>query len=436
VAGNRSAADIAAGRLDLYQQNYQGEEGMWCVGLNAVGFDLDPYGGRNGHYLIPDKEQILYFYNQGSNCFRLPAIWERLQSQLGTDVLDPVDGMRETVDFITKDLGAYVIIDPHNNDQGLRYNGRDATRAEFVDLWKAITKEWGNISKAIFGLYNEPRYGYEHGQDGYFDPDVQDKDGTVIKAWTEWMQEAIDAIRLLGSTNLILVPGLHWTTSRDWGGAGWWGETIDGVPNAGNTRLASLTDPANMIAYDIHQYMDPRFTGEQYGCEGHVKNAFGGLGADWGLTQTVAWAQKYNKKMMMTEIGSWPNDDGTNAACRANLYAYLQSMYESGVFLGYQVWQFGCPGCRADQWTLRPYNLDWYRFDDFGRNGTLSPGTQPICAKADENCLQSKCCSEVGLNCYQKDVYWASCMASCQPGVNTADPVEFQTPWSCTRLDR
>jgi len=345
---------------------------------------------------------------------------------LGSDVLGPVAGVDTVVNYITNHLGANVIIDPHNNDQGLRYNGQDATRHDFVNLWKAITKVWGSNPKVILGLYNEPRYGYEDGRGGYFDPDTLDFDGQMIGYWTQWMQEAIDAIRQLGSTSLILVPGLHWTTSRDWDGAGWWGPSLDGVQRSGNTMLASLQDPAKNIAYDVHQYMDPGFTGTSVGCAGAKLNAYGGPGADWGLEQTVAWAQKYNKKMMMTEIGSWPADDGTNDKCKEQMQSFLRYMHDSGVFIGYQVWQFGCSGCQADQWTLRPYNLDWYDWAEYGRNSNSNQ-----CSSIGEDCRQTKCCKG-GLTCFEKNQHWASCRATCTPGIHEWDPVEYQTPWSCT----
>jgi len=420
-----AGADVGGLSEDLRRQNYGGRQGLWCNGINAVGFDLDPTAGRNG-FTVPSQEALQYFHDQGSNCFRVPITWERLQTSLGSDLAEPVDGFDDVLDFIVNTLGDYAIIDPHNNDQGLRYYGRDATRSDFVNLWRGIAKKWGGHPKIIFGLYNEPRYGYEDGRGGYFDPDAKDFDGRMIEFWRLWMQEAIDAIRRHSMANIILVPGLHWTGSRDWSGAGWWGPPLDGVQRSGNTKLALLTDPANLIVYDVHQYMDGRFTGERVGCSGFDKSDFGGLGADWGLTQTIDWAKKYNKKLMMTEIGSWPANDGTNDACRVRMYNFLQRMYDSGVFIGYQIWQFGCPACMADQWTRRPYNYAWYRIEDF-KGGCVPSGV---------DCRESACCVEPGQRCYEKNSGWASCRSTCEPGsVSPDDPPEFRTPWTCVPLE-
>mmetsp|Transcript_31657 Transcript_31657/g.104906 ORF Transcript_31657/g.104906 Transcript_31657/m.104906 type:complete len:634 (+) Transcript_31657:79-1980(+) len=411
-------------QLDLYQSNYRGENGMWCVGINAVGYDLAARGGRNGAWIQPSKKALKYFRDQGSNCFRLPITWERLQSTLGDDFVDLIEGVDDTVNYITNELNAYVIIDPHNNDQGLQYNGQDVNLQQFVNLWKGITKQWGSNSKAIFGLYNEPRYGYADGKNGYFDPDSLDSDGQQIKTWFNWMQAAIDAVRNLGADNLILVPGLHWTGSRDWSGADWWGESIGGYPKGGNTRLAGLTDPKQRIAYDVHQYMDKKFTGEAVGCGGHAQSEWGGAGGDWGLGLTIDWAKRFKKKLIMTEIGSWPANDGSNSECKRLMGDFLKRMDDSGVFIGYQVWQFGCDGCMADQWTLKPYNLDWYRWDLYGGG----------CPNDGADCRSKKCCSDPSKTCHEKDQWWGECVTACTPGIHTDDAPEFRTPWSCIPL--
>jgi len=273
------------------------------------------------------------------------------------------------------------------------------------------------------------------------------------------MQSAIDAIREIGSTNLILVPGLHWTGCADWSGNYWWGETLDGKPNQGNSRLAALTDPENNIAYDVHQYMDMRYTGQEEGCKGHDLNFYckddpGCNGADMGLQATINWAKTYKKKMFMTEIGSYPAMDGSEGVCKSKMCNYLQQMHESGVFIGYTVWQFGCPQCDADQWTKKPLNLDWYRIAEFsnltkckdaGTNDCpkptcpasegLLPAPAPIeppvtCSEPHEDCRETLCCKDAAKTCMLKNEYWASCRDSCIKG----EKDEFGEEWLCEPL--
>lgn len=38
------------------------------------------------------------------------------------------------------------------------------------------------------------------------------------------------------------------------------------------------------------------------------------------------------------------------------------------------------------------------------------------------------------MGCYEKNPYWASCKMTCKPGIDPADPPEYQDPWSCKHL--
>jgi len=65
---------------------------------------------------------------------------------------------------------------------------------------------------------------------------------------------------------------------------------------------------------------------------------------------------------------------------------------------------------------------------------TTATTTPSSCAAMGTNCRSSKCCVHAALTCYEKNPYWASCKASCNPGIDYSDPVQHQTPWSCTPL--
>lgn len=56
------------------------------------------------------------------------------------------------------------------------------------------------------------------------------------------------------------------------------------------------------------------------------------------------------------------------------------------------------------------------------------------CSSSGANCKSTKCCKSAGLKCYEKDQYWASCKASCTPGLDPHDPPKYRTPWSCRVL--
>lgn len=48
------------------------------------------------------------------------------------------------------------------------------------------------------------------------------------------------------------------------------------------------------------------------------------------------------------------------------------------------------------------------------------------------DCSGTKCCSGPGMQCFEKNDGWATCMHECAPGIHTDDP--DKTPWTCNRL--
>jgi len=406
----------------LNKSSYKGKRSMWCVGISLMGFAVKPEGGRaSWSYNAPGLDQIENFHRKGANCFRLAVSWERLQSNLGSEVADPVPGFQETIDFITSQLGHHVIIVPYNQADGLRHKKSNSMRSDFVKLWKGLAAKYGGNDKIIFGLYNRPLGGYEDGKERYFELLAPDKSGEMVEFWRQWSQSAINAIRKSGAKNLILVPGLHGSNADQWTGAAGWGSMLGNIRLSGNTRLAALVDPAENLAYDLHQYMDADLAGTRPGCEGHHLPR----GADWGLDQVIAWAWRYNKKLMLTEIASVPSNDGSSEQCRLSMNKYLQKLHNSGVFLGYQVMQAGCNGCFSDLWSNRPHNLDWYRIQEFGRG----------CASSGVDCRGLKCCKDAGFTCYEKDSGWAQCKPSCSPGVDYAEAKELRANWTCAEVN-
>lgn len=61
--------------------------------------------------------------------------------------------------------------------------------------------------------------------------------------------------------------------------------------------------------------------------------------------------------------------------------------------------------------------------------GARSPGKVPPPSQQGEDCSKSQACADPGLQCYEKAEGWASCKATCYPGMDLtdADP----NPWSC-----
>jgi hypothetical protein len=260
-----------------------------------------------------------------------------------------------------------------------------------VNLWTAISTEFAQNDRVIFELYRYPEYGCHKGncgstQDEGFFAYANDDDGAYAKAWFEWCQEAIDTIRTQGANNIVLVPGLKKSSCRDWTGAQFWGETLDNSQHAGNLRLFGLEDPVDRTAYSVQQYFDSTLTGQATGCDGHDTYEYAGWAADEGcLMHTAELAKTYNKKLWLTETASFTfaePGDANWTMCDGKMDGFLEGMAASGVFLGYQVWQFGCHDCAGgsdvlpqDLYTLRPYNLEWYDFEKYGITSTTTSAT-------------------------------------------------------------
>lgn len=54
------------------------------------------------------------------------------------------------------------------------------------------------------------------------------------------------------------------------------------------------------------------------------------------------------------------------------------------------------------------------------------------CAGQNEDCRSSRCCQGKGMQCYSKNEYWATCMASCKKGIEAKDA--DKSPWECEEL--
>ena len=113
-----------------------------------------------------------------------------------------IEGIRAQIDRITG-LGAYVIIEPHiygrRKEPGSEYiigESRVVTKEHFSDFWRKVVAQF-NGPMIFYSLMNEP-----HDQNT----------GVLVDVLTA----GIEAIRSLGSTGLILIPGNKWTSRASW----------------------------------------------------------------------------------------------------------------------------------------------------------------------------------------------------------------------------
>jgi hypothetical protein len=63
----------------------------------------------------------------------------------------------------------------------------------------------------------------------------------------------------------------------------------------------------------------------------------------------------------------------------------------------------------------------------------INPGS---CTQVGQDCSSSRCCTDASLTCYEKNQWWATCLASCSTGIDFSEAPEYQTPWSCVILEK
>jgi hypothetical protein len=181
-----------------------------------------------------------YLKSRGIKVVRLPFRWERLQPALG-GALDAAE-LQRIIAAIGRanaagikviptafNYGGYMLFD---GTQGVRrtIGTASVTTAHFANLWSRLAQSLrGNAAVAGYGLMNEPAA-------------MTAASGlTPAQTWEQASQAAVTAIRAVGDTTLVMVPGYNfsgvarWTTTHS---RGW------------------ITDSANNFRYEAHHYFD------------------------------------------------------------------------------------------------------------------------------------------------------------------------------------
>jgi len=65
---------------------------------------------------------------------------------------------------------------------------------------------------------------------------------------------------------------------------------------------------------------------------------------------------------------------------------------------------------------------------------TTSKPSPKHCSDFGDDCTNTHCCNKPGMQCYQKNNWWASCKNECVPGIDPAEAEQYQTPWTCSAL--
>lgn len=292
------------------------------TGVNLAGaeFGEGSLPGTYGtHYTYPTQAEVDYFRGKGMTSVRLPFRWERLQQSTNAAFNAAELARLNTFVSAATAKGVFVILDPHNY---ARYYGSVVGSAPvpfsaFSNFWSRVATLYRTNDHVIFGLMNEPNT-------------------MPTETWRDAANAAINAIRVAGATNLILVPGNAWT------GAHSWNDNWYGTPNA--TVMLTITDPANNYAFDVHQYLDSDSSGTSSQC---VSTTIG----PQRLANFTAWCRNHGRRGFLGEVGV-----STNATCLQaldNLLAYVKT--NADVWLGWTYWAAG-PWWGEYMFTLEPIN--------------------------------------------------------------------------------
>ncbi|KAJ6137079.1 hypothetical protein N7471_003565 [Penicillium samsonianum] len=272
---------------------------VW-FGANEAGaeFGSGNIPGKLGtDYIWPSTSAIQTLRSAGMNIFRVPFAMERLVPGTLTSSADAtyLASLKSTVNYITSS-GGYAVVDPHNF--GRYYGNIITSTSDFGAFWTTLASEFASNDKVIFDTNNE----------------FHSEDQTLV---LNLNQAAINAIRAVGAkSQYIFVEGNSWSGAWTW-------PTV-------NDNMKALTDPQNLIIYEMHQYLDSDGSGTSETC---VSSTIG----QERVVAATQWLKDNGKKAFLGEFAG-----GANSVCQSavtGMLDYLQA--NSDVWLGASWWSAG-----------------------------------------------------------------------------------------------
>jgi hypothetical protein len=306
------------------------------IGINLSGAEFGVKHVYGKDYYIPGRSEVNYYADRGVKLIRLPIMWERMQSSLGGQLNSADVALVKQFLADAHARSVDVILDLHNYG---RYDGKTIgsadgpTNAQFADFWNKLALEVKDLpALAGYGLMNEPH----------------DMGGAGI--WKSAAQAAVDAIRKVDATQAIYANG------DGWSGAWSWKEI--------NTDFI-LSDPANNIIYEAHQYFDRDSSGTYNGTYDQ-EGAHPNVGVD-RLKPFFAWLKENNLKGFIGEFGV-PSNDPRWLEVQERALSFMKENGVGGTAWGGGFWWpssysmfMGKPGVPDTEFfkALQPYMESW-----------------------------------------------------------------------------
>ena len=257
--------------------------------------------------------------SEGYNIFRICFAMERMAVGSLTADLDPyyLGNISNVATYITG-KGGYAVLDAHNYG---RYNGVIINdTSAFGSFWSKMATHFVSDSNVIFDTNNE----------------YHDMDQTLV---LDLNQAAITSIRAAGATTqYIFVEGNSYT------GAWTWTEV--------NTNLVALTDPSDMIIYEMHQYLDSDGSGTNATC---VNSTIGSS----RVSDATGWLRANGKLGILGEYAGGPNTICMDAI--TDMLNYMED--NSDVWKGAMWWAAG-PWWGDYMFSYEPPSGEAYEYYD------------------------------------------------------------------------
>lgn len=256
-------------------------------------------------YKWPTTDEVDYFMAKGMNTFRVGFKWERMQPVANGDFNAVYfAGLEDVVDYATS-KGAHVVLNPHNyaHYYGVQVGTAIVPNSVFANFWSRMATKFKNNPLVIFNLTNEPH-------------DIP------TEQWVNAANAAIAAIRQVGATNLIHVPGNGWT------GAHSWSSSYYGTPNS--VAMLKITDPSDNYMFEVHQYLDASSGGQSQTCTSKTI-------ASQRMKGFIDWLRANKKRGFLGEFAG-----GNNDTCNAAVKDMLTTLEDaSDVMQGWLWWAAG-----------------------------------------------------------------------------------------------
>ena len=200
----RRGVSVAGGEFSIHEP----------ISTTNEDFSNENPGTYNTDYHYDSQATFDYLASRGVRMVRIPFRWERIQPEPGGPLRRSEVALLRGVIQRAGAAGLEVVLDMHN--YGGYYRDRDGvgvrctvgspgcTIADFADVWRRIAMRLGGYRVVGYGIMNEPVALKSVG------------DLSPSRVWRKASRAAVNAIRRLGDGTVVLVPGYHWATLREW----------------------------------------------------------------------------------------------------------------------------------------------------------------------------------------------------------------------------